>query len=142
MLEYHFDQSSFLAYRISKFRPRLQLFRLCILRHIPRSIPSMHIDPDETAVAARLLWIWTELEGQLGSPAGHPFYGDVVIVCVDCEGWQSNSHIRTSEIDVTLHDTRDLHDIPLDDWENQVHSFHFRTTELMNNRPERYAREN
>ena len=104
-------------------------------RCIPPPKPGMDRDPDENAVAARLLWIWTELEGQLGSPAGRPFYGDVVIVCVDCEGWQSNSHIRTSEIGVTLFDTRELHDIPIDNWEHQVHSFHFRTTELMKNRP-------
>ena len=84
-------------------------------RCIPPPKPGMYRDPNETAVVARLLRNWTEIEGQLGSSAGHPFYGDVVIVCVDCEGWQSNSQIRTSEIGVTLLDTRDLHDIPIAD---------------------------
>ena len=76
----------------------------------------------------------------IGPPARHPSYGDVVIVCVDCEGWQSNSRIRTSEFGVTLVDTRDLHDAPVIVWKNHIHSFHLRTVELMGNRPAHWAK--
>ena len=51
----------------------------------------------------------------IGSPVGHPFFKNIVLVCVDCEGWHSNSQIRTSEIGVTLLETRILHDVSIID---------------------------
>ena len=80
------------------------------------------------------------LQTIIGSPARHAFYGDVAIECVDCEGWQNNSRIRTSEYGVTLLDTRDLHDAPVIVWKNHTHFFHLRTIELMNNRPAHWAK--
>lgn len=59
--------------------------------------------------------------------ATHPFYGDVVVVCADCEGWQRNSEVRTSGIGVSIMDTRDLNGVAVQDWKHKVHTFHLGT---------------
>lgn len=57
-----------------------------------------------------------------------PFYADVLLVCVDCQGWQSTAEVRTSEIGITIADTRDLHCIPIGQWNKRLSSLHFRMT--------------
>ena len=69
----------------------------------------------------------------VGPPANR-FYGDAVIVCVDCEGWQGECQGDPSEIGITLLDTRKLGQLTMKDWRNeQLHSFHFRMRETMLN---------
>ena len=60
-----------------------------------------------------------------GSPAHFRCFADALIVCVDCEGWQSNANFRTSEIGVTVLDTRDLVGKAIKDWDKDFNSFHY-----------------
>ena len=68
-----------------------------------------------------------------------PFYGDVLLVCVDCEGWQSTSEVRTSEIGISILDTRHLRGMPINSWKDHLHSCHFRTSELEGIKPNRFG---
>ena len=47
---------------------------------------------------------------------GHPFLGDVLLVCVDWEGWQGNFQVSTSNTGITtIMDARHLADLVMND---------------------------
>ena len=71
----------------------------------------------------------------IGSPAVNPFFANVLLVCLDCEGRQSTQGIRTSELGLAVLDTKDLSGVPLNAWPNHLKSYNFRTAECMNTRP-------